>query len=139
MKVVQEADHSEALIELEMVIVVELWREEERQVVAGVGVDGGHEADGVPDPGRDKVTPHHQGAQRHWEQVRERVLQGVRVERGQAQGRAPLVMDLVHARVQGGAVKDNVRVVEANLLHQHKHGELSSDLKSWGELPGSVD
>ena len=56
MKVVQEADHSEALIELEMVIVVELWREEERQVVAGVGVDGGHEADGVPDPGRDSAT-----------------------------------------------------------------------------------
>ena len=129
MKVVQEADHSEALIELEMMIVVELWREEERQMVARVGVDGGHEAEAVPGPGRDQVAPHHQGAQRHREQVRERVLQGVRIERGQAQGRAPLVMDLVHARVQGGAVKDNVRVVKANLLHKHKHGELSSDLQ----------
>ncbi len=94
-----------------------------------MGVDGGHEADAVPDPGRDQVAPHHQGAERHREQVRERVLQGVRVERGQAQGRAPLVMDLVDARVQGGAVEDNVRVVEANLLNKHKHDELGTDLQ----------
>ena len=53
MEVVQEADHTEALIELEMVIVVELGREKERQVVSGVGVDGGDEGEAVPGPGRD--------------------------------------------------------------------------------------
>ena len=56
MEVVQEADHTEALIELEMVIVVELWREEERQVVSGVGVDGGDEGEAIPGPGSDQVT-----------------------------------------------------------------------------------
>ena len=57
-EVVQQANHSEALIELEMVIVVKLWGEEERQVVAGVGVDGGDEAEAVPGPGGDQVAPH---------------------------------------------------------------------------------
>ena len=57
-EVVQQADHAEALIELKMVIVVELGRGEERQVVAGVGVDGGDETEAVPGPGGDKVAPH---------------------------------------------------------------------------------
>ena len=138
MEVVQEADHTEALIELEMVIVVELWREKERQVVSGVGVDGGDEGEAVPGPGGDQVTAHQEGAQRHGEQVGEGVLEGVRVEGGQAQRRAPLVVDLVHARVEGGAVQRQVRVVEANLLHQEEHGDLSNNLQSWGELPGPV-
>jgi len=128
-EVVQEADHTEALIELEMVIVMELWREEERQVVSGVGVDGGDEGEAVPGPGRDQVTAQQQGAQGHGEQVGERVLEGVRIEGGQAQGRAPLMVDLVHTRVEGGAVQGQVRVVEADLLHQEEHGDLSYNLQ----------
>ena len=136
-EVVQQADHSKALVELEMVIVVELRGEEERQVVAGVAVDGGDEAEAVPGPGGDQVAPHQQGAKRHREQVREGVLQGVRVECSEAEGRAPLVVDLVHARVKGGAVQGDVRVEEADLLDEHEHSDLSNDLKRWGKLPGN--
>ena len=53
MEVVQEADNTEALIKLEMVIVMELRREKEWQVVSGVGVDGGTEA------------PYHREQERH--------------------------------------------------------------------------
>ena len=57
------------------------------------------------------------------------MLQGVRVKRGEAERRAPLVVDLVHARVKGWAVQGDVRVEEADLLDQHEHGELSNDLQ----------
>ena len=104
-EVVQKANHSEALIKLEMVIVMELRREEEWQMVSGVSVDGGDEGEAVPGPGSDQVTAQQQGTQSYREQVRERVLQRVRVERGQTQGRAPLVVNLVHTCVEGGAVE----------------------------------
>ena len=138
MEVVQEADNTEALIKLEMVIVMELRREEEWQVVSGVGVDGGDEGEAIPGPGSDQVTAQQQGTQSYREQVRERVLERVRVERGQTQGRAPLVMNLVHTRVEGGAVEGQVRVEEAKLLHQEEHGDLSNNLQRWRELPGPV-
>ena len=129
-EIIQEADNTEALIELEMVIVVELRRGEEGQMVAGVGVDSGGEREGVPGPSRHQVATQEQGAQRHREQVGERVLEGVRVERGEPQGRAPLVVDLVHAPVEGGAVQGQVSVEEAHLLHQHEHGQLRDHLQS---------
>ena len=47
-EVVQEAAHAVAAAELEVVEVVELWRGQERQVVAGVGDGGGDERHAVP-------------------------------------------------------------------------------------------
>ena len=48
MEVVQEAAHAVAAAELEVVEVVELWRGQEREVVAGVGDGGGDERHAVP-------------------------------------------------------------------------------------------
>ena len=109
---------------------MELWREHEGEVVSGVGGDGGDQGEAVPEPGRHQVAAQHQGTQRHGEQVRERVLQGVRVQGSEAQGRAPLVVDLVHGRVKGGAVQGQVRVEEANLLDQDEHGDLGNNLET---------
>ena len=47
-EVVQEAAHAVAAAELEVVEVVELWRGQEREVVAGVGDGGGDERHAVP-------------------------------------------------------------------------------------------
>ena len=51
MEVVQEAAHAVAAAELEVVEVVELWRGQEREVVAGVGDGGGDERHAVPGHG----------------------------------------------------------------------------------------
>ena len=56
MEIVQQANHTVALGELEVVKVVELRRGQEWEMIARVSVDRPHQSHGVPDPGRDEVA-----------------------------------------------------------------------------------
>ena len=116
-EIVQETNHSVALVELEVVKVVELRGGEEGQVVAGVSVGRPHQGQNVPGPGSEEVAAHQQRPQGDGQEVGEDVLQGVSVESCQGHGGSPLVVDLVKALVQQLAVQHEVRVVKPTLLH----------------------
>jgi len=51
MQIVQDAEHSVALVELQVVIVMSLWGGKEGEVVARVRVEGGGEGQAEPEPG----------------------------------------------------------------------------------------
>ena len=132
MQIVQETNHSVALVELEVMVVVELRRGQEGKVIAGVSIDRPHQGYDVPGPGRDEVAAQQQGPQRYGQQVGEAVLQGVSVESSQAHWSSPLVVDLVEAGVEQGAVEQDVRVIKSKLLHYDKDWKLQEDpLDGW--------
>lgn len=50
MQVIKDAEDAEALVKLEMVVVVRLVGREEWKVVVGVRIDGVHGDEGTPQP-----------------------------------------------------------------------------------------
>lgn len=59
MEVVQHTQHTIALVELEMVVVVEFRRRQERKVVATVGDGGDDEGQGKPHGDGGQVGAHY--------------------------------------------------------------------------------
>jgi len=97
--VVQQSHGAEILVELEVVVVVELGRLDQRQVVARVRVDGVENGVGEPKPRRHRVRTENTRPQDHREHVGENVLDGVRVHGHDGDRRRPLVVLLVHVLV----------------------------------------
>ena len=138
MQIVQETDGPEALVELEVVKVVELWGWQEREMIARVSNDCGHQGHAEPDPGGDEVAAQQERTQSWGQEVGEKVLHRVSVESCQANRGRPLVVDLVESGVEQGAVQQEVRVIEPNLLDQDKDWKLQQDPLDGWNLSGLV-
>ena len=123
-KEVQEPNHPVALVELEVVKVVELRGGQEGEVVAGMSIDRPHQGQNVPDPGSEEVAAQQEWPEGDGQQVGENVLQGVSVQSGQAHRGCPLVVDLVERFVEQSAVQQDVGVVKPKLLHNDEDRKL---------------
>lgn len=67
---------------------------------AGVGVQGGEDGDGEPEPRGGGVAPQQKGPQERREEVGEDVLHRVAVDGGDGDGGGPLVVALVDVLVE---------------------------------------
>lgn len=107
----------------------------EGQMVAGVGVEGGEDGQGEPEPGGGHVTAHEKDAHEGGQQVAEDVLDGMAIDRRDRDGGRPLVVLLVDVLVDVLVVEEAMGVVEAELLHQDADGQLEADPVERGQVP----
>jgi hypothetical protein len=99
-----------------MMKIVCLRRGQEGQVIAAVGDSGGEIGKTVPHPHGGHMRGHQQGANDYRQHVADEMLEGVSVDGRQADGRHPLVVHLVDARVQVSTVQQPV----THLQHAQK-------------------
>ena len=100
-----------------MVVVVELWWVNERQMVPTVVHDGDGHSDSHPQPLREHVGAEENGAELERDVVRREVLDGVRVVWHDADGSGPLVVLLVVQLVQRAPVYQSVERERFDVLH----------------------
>jgi len=134
MQVVQDSQHSEALVELLMVEVMGLGRREEGEVVAGVGVDREEESQAVPRPYSRDVGSHEEGTEYWGEDEKKDVFHRMAVAAFKRHGSRPLVVFLVNVFVDGFMMEQPVAVEEENLKDKNKNNEVNDDLVERGKL-----
>ena len=134
MKPVLNTEPPVARVELEVVEIVELRGEAEREVVTGVIVDDLHLYETEPEPHQRNGTSHEQHAVADWGLPSEEMFQGVSVDSSRSDGSRPLVVDLVDVFVDQAVVEQAVAVVEPDVVAEHADQDVSQGRGEAGQL-----
>lgn len=118
-----------------MMKIMRLGTGKEGQMVARVGIQGGENGQGEPEPGGGHMAAHEKDAHEGGQQIAEDVLDGMTIDRSDRNGGRPLVVLLVDVLVDVLVVEQAMGVVEAQLLHQDAHGQLEADPVERGQVP----
>lgn len=89
--------------------VVGFRRREERQVIAGMGVQGWKNCQREPQISRRHVGADDENAEKRWNEIREYVLERIAVNSCNSYRRRPLMMLFVNVLVEVTAVQHSVK------------------------------
>ena len=129
---VEDTEDTKVVVEGFVVEIVVSSLVGEGELVSRVVVDGRHDGEDVPDPGRHDVRVGKEGTSEKRKGIADQHFQRVGINASACNGCLEGVVELVDRLVEGRLVHDVVRVEKANLLHDHKDYQVLYHLhQSW--------